>query len=300
LGSLGDELSFWDNLQISGKRQMGLALAAGFVFNLGNMLLVAAVSIGGMATSFGIAGSIALMVSLIWTRLDASPALSLAMIGVAVALFLISAGIAAMAHLMTGKAKPAEPAAAAPAPEAPRRRKLSQQNDSPMFSLPLKTILLAIAAGIFLGSVQVLVNMASEAEQLGLGPYPVVFLMGIGILISTVMYNLYFMNLPVDGVPVQFFRYLQGSFGQHFMGILGGFLWSAGTLALMVALAAPRTASLAASMGQWFVHGGILLAILCGILLWKELKGAPAVALGMLALVAILFAGGLAVLANPS
>src|SRR5436305_14374877 len=43
-GTMGDELSFVDNLSIAGKRQMAWAVAAGVVFNLANMLLVAAIS----------------------------------------------------------------------------------------------------------------------------------------------------------------------------------------------------------------------------------------------------------------
>src|SRR5215217_7826773 len=39
-GSMGDELSVMDNLLITGKRQMAMALTAGAVFNLANMLLV--------------------------------------------------------------------------------------------------------------------------------------------------------------------------------------------------------------------------------------------------------------------
>ncbi|MEJ7607299.1 MAG: hypothetical protein WKF37_13790 [Bryobacteraceae bacterium] len=53
-GSMGDELSFIDNLTIAGKRQMALALVAGGIFNLANMLLVAAISLAGLAVAFPI------------------------------------------------------------------------------------------------------------------------------------------------------------------------------------------------------------------------------------------------------
>src|ERR1700689_1360153 len=43
------ELTFNDNLLLGGKRQMSYGVAGGVVFNLANMLLVAAISVAGMA-----------------------------------------------------------------------------------------------------------------------------------------------------------------------------------------------------------------------------------------------------------
>src|SRR4030081_1715131 len=43
-GSIGAELSFSDNLLIAGNRKIAWGIAAGVVFNLANMLLVAAIS----------------------------------------------------------------------------------------------------------------------------------------------------------------------------------------------------------------------------------------------------------------
>src|ERR1700760_4549239 len=43
-GSMGDELSFRDNLSIASRTHMAYALIAGVIFNLANMLLVAAIS----------------------------------------------------------------------------------------------------------------------------------------------------------------------------------------------------------------------------------------------------------------
>ena len=45
LGMIGNELTFEDNLSIAGKRNMAVGVLAGAVFNLGNMLLLAGVSI---------------------------------------------------------------------------------------------------------------------------------------------------------------------------------------------------------------------------------------------------------------
>ena len=61
-GSMGDELTFGDNLMIAGRRPLIWAIAAGAVFNLANLLLVAAISIAGMSVAFPIGIGLALIV----------------------------------------------------------------------------------------------------------------------------------------------------------------------------------------------------------------------------------------------
>src|SRR5579872_1596264 len=54
-GSLNSgELTFQDNFLITGYRSMAYVIAAGVVFNLGNMLLAAVISVAGMALAFTI------------------------------------------------------------------------------------------------------------------------------------------------------------------------------------------------------------------------------------------------------
>jgi glucose uptake protein len=63
LGSLGyDGFSFRDDLMIAGKRQWLWAFLAGVIFNFGNMLLVACLSIAGMTVAFPMAAGVAMIV----------------------------------------------------------------------------------------------------------------------------------------------------------------------------------------------------------------------------------------------
>src|SRR4051794_9411936 len=69
-GSMGDELSFLDNLMFTaGKKQIAWALAAGAVFNLANLLLVAAISIAGLAVAFPVGIGLALVIGVVWSFL---------------------------------------------------------------------------------------------------------------------------------------------------------------------------------------------------------------------------------------
>src|ERR1700688_3569246 len=62
-GSLGfDGFSFTDDLRLAGKRQDFFAFCAGLIFNLGNMLLLAAASIAGLTVAFPVAMGCAVIV----------------------------------------------------------------------------------------------------------------------------------------------------------------------------------------------------------------------------------------------
>src|SRR5436309_4511562 len=64
LGDLGyDGFSFLDDLQHAGKRQWVFCFMAGMIFNLGNMLLLAATSVAGMSVAFPLALGTGLLVS---------------------------------------------------------------------------------------------------------------------------------------------------------------------------------------------------------------------------------------------
>src|ERR1700688_5318395 len=66
-GTLGsDGFQFMDDLMQTGKRNMFYGFAAGAVFNLANMLLVAAISVAGLAVAFPVAIGLALVIGVIW------------------------------------------------------------------------------------------------------------------------------------------------------------------------------------------------------------------------------------------
>ena len=70
LGSLGDSsLAFADNLIVAGYRKIVYGLAAGIIFNLANMLLVAAIAVAGMAVAFPVGIGLALVVGVVWNYL---------------------------------------------------------------------------------------------------------------------------------------------------------------------------------------------------------------------------------------
>lgn len=69
-GSAGDwgfdGLSFVDDLAHAGKRQWFYGFTAGCIFNLANMLLVAAISVAGLAVAFPVGIGMALVIGVVW------------------------------------------------------------------------------------------------------------------------------------------------------------------------------------------------------------------------------------------
>ncbi len=66
-GNLGfDGFSFLDDLRLAGKRQELFAFGGGAIFNLGNMLLLAGVSLVGMGVAFPVSMGFGLVIGVCW------------------------------------------------------------------------------------------------------------------------------------------------------------------------------------------------------------------------------------------
>src|ERR1700682_4915642 len=66
-GTMGsDGFQFLDDLLQTGKRNIFYGFLGGVVFNLANMLLVAAISIAGMAVAFPVGIGMALVIGVLW------------------------------------------------------------------------------------------------------------------------------------------------------------------------------------------------------------------------------------------
>jgi glucose uptake protein len=277
-GSLGfDGFSFADDLRLAGKRQDVFGITAGMVFNLGNMLLLGAVSITGMAVAFPAAMGFALIIAGLW-NFALNPGGNTAFLfgGVAVTIGAIVFDILAFKAWSAAKRKAQIEAGTVKS----RRRKTS-----------LKGVFLSLAGGLLLGSFAPLVQLGREGEN-GLGPYSIGFFFAIGVLFSTFVFNLFFMNLPVQGEPVDIGEYIKAKATRHVLGILGGIVWYIGLIASLVSGRLEGKAQVAAPVSYVLAQGGIVIATLCGLFLWREYAGADdAVKIRLGAMLFLLLAG---------
>ncbi len=269
LGSMGDDLSVYDNLLITGKLKLLYAGLAGAIFNLANMLLVAAISIAGLSVAFPVGIGLALVVGVVWSY-ALNPQANPAFLFGGVALVLAAIVVSARAYaLHEGSRKPAA------------RRST------------LKGIILSVVCGLLMGSFYPLVELSKQGEN-GLGPYTVACLLAAGVFLSTFFYNVYFLNLPVTGEPIGMFEYFSGTRTQHLLGLAGGVIWCAGAVANFAAASAPKAVQLGPAASYAIGQGATLISTLWGLLVWKEFRNAkPNVRLLLWAMV-LLFAAGLA------
>jgi glucose uptake protein len=143
-----------------------------------------------------------------------------------------------------------------------------------------------------MGSFYPLVEMSTEGE-IGLGPYTVAVIFSIGVFVTTLVFNLYFINLPVEGDPVPLSRYFSGTMRNHSLGILGGAVWMIGAITNFVASGAPSDVTVGPAVSYAMGQGATMISALWGLLVWKEFAGAvPRVNL-LLGVMILLFLIGL-------
>ena len=197
-------LTFTDNLATTFKSNIGYAALGGAVFNLANMLLVAAIGVAGMAVAFPIGIGLALVGGVVMNYII-HPAGDAAMLFTGVGLVLAAIVVSAMAH----SAYHAGPAVAQKnIGQAQQRAMRADSRAAAAVPSSLKGILLSVAAGVLMAGFYPLVELSKRGE-LPLGPYAAIFCFAAGVLITTPVYNLFFMRVPIQGDEVELKAYFK-------------------------------------------------------------------------------------------
>jgi len=285
-GSFGfDGFTFMDDLLHAAKKQDLWGLVAGAIFNLGNMLLLAAVAEAGITVAFSLGIGTAIVVGSIWQfAMKPGENLALLVAGIAIIIFGVIVCSAAYRFYMLGRTD-----------ELVRtgQQKSTRRRVSP------RGAAIAIFGGLILGSYFPLVSMAMEGE-VGVGAYSVCVLFAAGILLSTIFYNLFFMNLPVSGPPIEIFDYFKSTSRQHLLGLLAGVVWLLGLAAGLVSAAVEGKAQVSPAISYGLLQGSVLIASLWGLLVWKEFKDADGRVRAMLVIMLVLFVCGIGLVSVAS
>jgi glucose uptake protein len=252
--------SFFRNLAQAGHENITLAFAAGVIFNLANLLLVAAIAIAGLAVAFPIGIGLALIIGSVLNFVITPKGNPVLLFG-GVVLVAIAIVFDAMAY-----------------------RRLSKDR-----GVSKKGILLSLLCGIFMGVFYPLVAKALSGEG-HLGPYTVALVFAIGVLVSTIPFNYAFMRRPVAGPPVGFADYFAARGRWHLFGVLGGLIWCVGTISNFVSSYAQMVGPAASySLGQ----GATMISAIWGVFIWKEFRGAGRDTIRLLVLMFFFFITGL-------
>ncbi len=255
MGSSGnDSSSFLNNVHAADASNIGWALLAGVIFNLANLLLVAGIDMAGLATAFPVAIGIALVVGVALSYVQQQKG----------DVRMLAAGVlcAVIAVILDGKAYG----------EVSKGKEVSR-----------KSIVTCIVSGVLMG---LWAPFSTRALTHGntLGPYSIaVFLTG-GALLSCFVWNVYFMKKPLVGAPVSFGGFFRGRTSGHLLGLIGGAIWTTGTVFNLVAANFTGVA-ISYAIGQ----SAPMVAALWGIFVWKEFAGANQRAKAFLAMMFIFY-----------
>lgn len=268
MGSSGSEgQSFLPSLMNASFSAISLALLGGIVFNIANLLLVAAIDIAGMAIAFPIGIGIALALGVVVNFMatpDGNPLLLFA----GVALVVLAIIIDALAYKRISKG-----------------------------AASTKGIIISLAAGVLMGffyrfvAASMSENFAIPSPGL-LTPYAAVFIFSIGIFLSNFLFNSFFMYKPLSGIRVTYSDYFsKGDIKLHLIGMLGGSIWAVGFIFNMIA-AGKAGFAISYGLGQ----GATLIAAIWGVFIWKEFKNAPKGTNSLIGIMFLSFVVGLALI----
>lgn len=265
-GSSGSEgRSFLADLAQADTKSLISAFLGGIIFNIANILLVAAIAIAGMAVAFPIGIGLALVLGVI-TNYAATPLGNPVILFSGVALVTVAIVLDAMAYRRV-------------------------QNSSSVTSV--KGIVISLMAGFLMGYFYrfVAASMATDFVDPMAGkltPYTASVVFAVGLLISNFVWNSIFMYKPLTGERVTYKDYfVKGDTKLHLIGILGGVIWSLG-MTLNIIAAEQAGFAISYGLGQ----GATLIAALWGVFIWKEFKGAKRVT-GLLTAMFLFFVVGL-------
>src|SRR5579872_1174235 len=169
LGSMGGgPSSFMNNIHSADSRHILFAIAGGAVFNVANLLLVAAIDIAGLAVAFPVGIGLALVVGVLLNYIVA-PKGQPVFIFTGVVLVMIAIVLDALAY---------------------RRREVQRQE------LSARGIWISIACGLLMGSFYPLVTKAITGQD-SLGPYSVAFFFALGTALCAIPFNYALMKKPL-------------------------------------------------------------------------------------------------------
>jgi glucose uptake protein len=276
VGNIGyDGFNFIDDLQQAGKRRWMYLFVAGLIFNLGNMLLMAAVSVCGLAVAIPMGMGVGLLLATV-LGIAGRPAGNGMLLGLGCLLILASIIVSAASYRIMGVAQH----------EALARAGRAKSTRRPS---PVKGIILGVAAGLFIGGFAPLVDKARQGD-IPLGPYALGAVFAFGVFFSSFVFDIFFMNLPVEGAPLEFGGYLRGGLRQHLSGLVSGVVWYTGIMLAWVCSSVPEAIQAEPALGFGLAQASPVVAALWGIVVFREFKNSDVrlKVLGMLMLVTFL------------
>jgi len=265
LGSFGSTgRSFAADFLHASPESILFGVIGGIIFNVANLLLVAAIDIAGLAVAFPVGIGIALVVGAVSSYL-VSPTGNVLLLFGGIALVLAAIVCDAIAY---------------------REREKT--------ALSRRGVIISVISGLLMGSFYPFVAKAMSGEGAS-GPYAISVYFVIGVAICCVPVNFLLMRHPLDGKPPVAMRgYGRALTRWHLWGIVGGVIWCTGAVFNFVASQAHVVGpAVSYSIGQ----GATMISAAWGVFVWREFASASSRAKTFLIWMFVLFLSGLSLVA---
>ena len=247
----------------SGQRVIMFAVVGGFIWNIGNILLLNSIMISGLAVAFPIAAIPAIVLGIgasYWLQPVGNPMV----LGTSAVILLVAAQTTAAAYRRLGDVV------------APNKG---------------KGIATALISGLLIGFFPPFVTAAITGEG-ALDAYTVSTLFTAGAFVATLVAIPILIKRPLIGEAGQLGGYLQGRTSWHVLGLLAGAVWCSGTVFNFISAG---MVGIAISVG--IGSGAPMVGALWGVFLWREFAKGQASAKALIAMALLFYVIGVAVMA---
>jgi len=230
---------FFGRLAHSGSRVVMLAVVGGFIWNIGNILLLNGIMIAGLAVAFPIAAIPAIVLG-IGASYWLNPVGNAMVLTSSVVLFLLAAQLTAAAYRRLGSVASGHRA---------------------------KGVAVALISGLLIGFFPPFVSAAisGSSGSPGLDAYTVSAFFALGSCAATLVTLPILIRRPLVGEPGLLGGYLRGKTSWHLWGILAGAVWCSGTVLNFISAG---LVGIAISVGVGC--GAPMVGALWGVLVWGE------------------------------
>jgi glucose uptake protein len=245
---------------------IGFALVGGIIFNIANLLLVAAIEIAGLAVAFPVGIGLALIIGAVSSYILSPHGNPLMLFG-GIALVVAAIVCDAIAY---------------------RLRESEHQATS------WRGVVISLIAGLLMGTFYPFVSRAMTGAGAP-GPYATSFYFVLGVALCAIPLNYLLMRKPLDAQrPVSVQGFTTAPARWHLWGMAGGVIWCTGAVFNFVASQAHVVGpAVSYSIGQ----GATMISAAWGVFIWSEFSSAPSRAKSYLFWMFVLFLLGLTLVA---
>ncbi|MCX6218074.1 GRP family sugar transporter [Spirosoma sp.] len=265
LGNLGTEgRSFLTDFKQADTGSFIYALLGGLVFNLANMLIVIGIELAGLSIAMPVGIGLALILGVIVNYIS-SPIGNIKLLFGGVFAIFLSIVFSALAY----------------------RAKTAGEGSVSTQGLTISLVGGFMMSFFFFFVARAMASNFSDPAPGLLTPYTALVLFAVGVVASTPLFLPIlrrYASKPADGE----IDYGDVSRRNHQIGMLGGMIWCLGMASSL--LASGQTGyAISYGLGQ----GATIVAVLWGVFIWKEFRGAPATSSRYMTLMGVCYVLGL-------